>query len=75
MVAVGSNQCTRKYIQQADDDFNKWIQNENILNDDVICTLNEDSRGFCTGDSGSPLVSFIDDTLVGIVSWSVGCAR
>lgn len=73
--AVESSQCAQKFSYQTDAKFNKWLQKENVLSDDVICTVNEKNQGFCTGDSGSALTSLHDNTLVGIVSTSVGCAR
>lgn len=73
--AVDSNQCARQFALRADIKFNKWLQKERVLSDDVICALNEKNEGFCTGDSGSPLVSLEGDTLYGLVSMSVGCAR
>ena len=33
----------------------------------------EGGRDACQGDSGGPLI--IDDHIVGIVSWGLGCAR
>lgn len=74
-IAVESIQCGKKYANQADQRLNNWLQKENILSDNIICALNEENQGFCTGDSGSPLTSLEDNTLVGIVSSSFGCAR
>lgn len=68
-MAIDSSQCARIYAEKEDKNFNAFIQQGNILNDGIICTLTEDKRGFCIGDSGSPLVSLVDGTLVGIVSW------
>lgn len=74
-IAVESSQCAQKYAHQTDFKFNEWLRRGDILSDDIICTLNGKNQGFCTGDSGSPLASALDNTLVGIVSTSVGCAR
>lgn len=43
------------------------------VNQDVICTINRAGKGACIGDSGGPLVA--NNTLIGIVSWSVECAE
>lgn len=43
------------------------------LDSSIICTANEPGTGACVGDSGGPLAS--NDTLIGIMSWSIGCAR
>lgn len=39
----------------------------------IICTKNFVGSGMCLGDSGSGVV--VDNTLVGIVSSSLGCAK
>ncbi|XP_044021280.1 chymotrypsin-1-like [Aphidius gifuensis] len=38
-----------------------------------LCTLKDRGYGFCTGDAGNPLV--YENTIVGIASWVVSCAR
>ncbi|XP_075166498.1 trypsin beta-like [Haematobia irritans] len=44
------------------------------ITDEMICAGVEDaSKDSCQGDSGGPLV--VNDELVGIVSWGIGCAR
>lgn len=37
-----------------------------------ICTYSKFGEGTCNGDSGGPLV--LGDTVIGIVSWNLGCA-
>lgn len=74
-VAMGPDQCATKFVHKADAKFNNWLRKENILTDDVICTVNDENQGFCTGDSGSPLTSIEHNCLVGIVSTSIGCAE
>ncbi|XP_064538009.1 trypsin beta-like [Drosophila montana] len=43
-----------------------------IVTEGMICAESGD-RDACQGDSGGPLV--VDNQLVGIVSWGIGCAR
>lgn len=43
------------------------------LDETVICTSNVEGVGICNGDNGDPLVSS-DSELIGIASWTVGCA-
>jgi trypsin len=38
----------------------------------MICA-GEDGAGICNGDLGSPLV--VNNVLVGIASWGIGCAE
>lgn len=57
------------------ENFHDWLRAVEALDDDTICTVNKNDEGVCIGDSGSPLVSQNDNTLVGIVSWSIGCDK
>ncbi|KAL7531909.1 hypothetical protein ACHAWF_003958 [Thalassiosira exigua] len=68
---ISNDQC-----KAADADYAAWIL------EDMICTQTQ-AKDACQGDSGGPLVVPDkkyppvpeDDTLFGIVSWGVGCAR
>ena len=55
------------YINGSKDDYNGEITSNMLCANDVA--NREDS---CQGDSGGPLVQ--GDTLVGVVSWGIGCA-
>lgn len=46
------------------------------VTENMICALSA-GRGTCQGDSGGPLFQSLDgqETQVGVVSWSVGCAK
>lgn len=53
-----------KYI-----DLEEWRQVTGDLNENIICSKNRIGAGTSNGDSGSGLV--FNNTLIGIVSWSV----
>ncbi|CRK89382.1 CLUMA_CG003136, isoform A [Clunio marinus] len=47
--------------------------NRNYVFDHKICTFTQPTEGICQGDSGGPLST--GNTVVGIVSWNIPCAR
>ncbi|CAK1540395.1 unnamed protein product [Leptosia nina] len=51
----------------------KIYQRTHKITDKQICAFNKDKTGACQGDSGGPLAD--KNTLVGVTSWGVPCAR
>lgn len=60
-----------KSLETTDPDDYKMVVEH--LDESTICTKNKIGSGSCVGDSGGPLVGH-NNTLIGIVSWSIGCA-
>ncbi|GBP77386.1 Chymotrypsin-1 [Eumeta japonica] len=54
-------------------DCQEYYQRINPVVDTQICSLTRAGEGACHGDSGGPLIE--GDSLVGIVSWGMPCAR
>lgn len=52
-------------------DIEEWKQAIADIYEGNICTKNLKGSGTCNGDSGGALT--YNNTLLGIVSWSVGC--
>lgn len=61
---IGDKACSEKYNPRHD------------IADSMICAgVEEGGKDACQGDSGGPLINAETKTLVGIVSWGIGCAE
>lgn len=55
-------------------DCHKAYESYGGITDNMICAaVSGGGKDACQGDSGGPLVA--DESLVGLVSWGVGCAE
>jgi secreted trypsin-like serine protease len=50
-----------------------FASTHDTIADSMLCAI-DSNKDACQGDSGSPLLQ-LDGTLVGLVSWGIGCAR
>lgn len=66
-------ECENQLKPLVEEDFDDWQTAASSLDENVVCTSNTVNNGACMGDSGGPLVA--NNTLIGIISWSVGCSR
>lgn len=64
-------ECHDEFAPLKVTDQQEWEQSVEGLSDKIVCTKNRKGSGTCDGDSGSALD--FNDTLVGILSWSVRC--
>lgn len=71
LTTLSLDECIAEFDPLKKKDEREWQQVVGDLSDDIICTKNHIGSGSCIGDSGSPLVS--GNTLIGLVSWCVGC--
>jgi hypothetical protein len=78
-----SEVCNEKYLKAPPNALAEKKEGVVVTNDMLCANDNEDRQDACAGDSGGPLLaqlpvseSFDDElwSLVGIVSWGIGCA-
>lgn len=72
-VPITLEECLADFEPLKESDFDEWQQSVEDLNDGIMCTRNANGTGTCYGDSGGPLA--FNNTLIGLVSWSVGCSN
>lgn len=74
-MTTDSKRCLSKLKPLSETKFSDWLRAVGSIHDGVFCTINEPKKGACTGDSGAGLIAKQTNKLIGIVSWSIGCAR
>lgn len=67
------SECAKKYDNFFFESPEDWSHIMGILKEKVFCALIHFGKGACNGDSGGPLT--FNNTVVGIVSALIGCAR
>ena len=59
-------------------DCDQAYNNIGYIDNSMICSNSSDEKGTCNGDEGGPYICNINSTgqavLVGVISWSNGCA-
>ncbi|CRL02608.1 CLUMA_CG015755, isoform A [Clunio marinus] len=66
-------QLTTTTLTNADCRARHTANNRDFVFDHKICTFTRSGQGICQGDSGGPLAT--GNTVIGIVSWNIPCAR
>lgn len=71
-VTISYEECVAGFTPLVEKNFEFWKQSVESL-ENSLCTGNFIGTGCCIGDSGSALI--VNKTVIGIVSWSAGCAQ
>lgn len=72
-ITISYEECMAEFMKLKETRLADWKESIEAINTDSLCTSNRKGVGLLQGDSGSPLV--FENTLIGVVSWSVGCAE
>lgn len=70
---ISYDECRSEFGPLKKTNFADWKDSIEAIGNGTLCTGNTKGSGLCIGDSGGPLI--FNNTLIGIVSWSVGCAE
>lgn len=73
-LTVDREQCLSQFARLTNEATNEWLKNGGI-DTGMSCAIGQNDQGSCIGDSGGPLATQDNQILIGIMSWSFGCAR
>lgn len=73
-LTVDREQCLSQFARLTDEATIEWLENGGI-NMDMSCAIGQNNQGACIGDSGGPLATQDNQILIGIISWTFGCAE
>lgn len=70
---ISYEKCRAKFMPLKKKNFIDWKNSIEAIGEGTLCASNTKRTGCCLGDSGSPVA--YNNILIGIVSWSTGCAQ